>query len=86
MWGMNSNSIHSPLPIYTDSAKGFISQALLSTLAWFERCWVEKTRLLILHMQILLLALLLCCGTWLATAVLEGQEAQQGLLVNKVGA
>lgn len=86
IWGMNSNGIHSPVPSYTDSAKGFISQVLLSTLAGFERCWMKKTPLLIPHMQTLLLTLLLCCGIWLATAALEGQEAWQGVLVNKVGA
>lgn len=85
MRGKNTNSIHSPVPSYSDSAKGFISQVLLSTLAWFERCWMEKILLLIPHMQTLLLTLLLCCGIWLATAVLEGEEAQQGMLVNKVG-
>lgn len=47
---------------------------------------MEKTLLLIPHMQMLLLTLLLCCGNWLATAVLEGQKVQQGVLVNKVGA
>lgn len=76
----------SPVPSYTDSAKGFISQVLLSTLTWLERCWMEKIPLLIPHMQMLLLTLLLCCGICLATAVLEHQEAQQGVLVNKVGA
>lgn len=25
MWGMHSNGIHSPVPSYADSAKGFIS-------------------------------------------------------------
>lgn len=85
MRGKNTNGIHSPVPSYSDSAKGFISQVLLSTLAWFERCWMEKIPLLIPHMQTLLLTLLLCCGIWLATAVLEGEEAQQGMLVNKVG-
>lgn len=83
IWGMNTNGIHSLVPSYTDSAKGFISQVLLSTLAGFERCWMKKTPLLMPHMQILLLTLLLCCGIWLATAALEGQEAWQGVLVNK---
>lgn len=87
IWGMNNNGICSPVPSYTDSAKGFISQVLLSTLAWFGRYWVEKTPLLIPHVQILLLTLLLCCGIWLAPTALEGaEEAQQGVLVNKVGA
>lgn len=86
MWGMDTNGIHRPVPSYSDSAKGFISQVLLSTLTWFERCWMEEIPLWILHMQILLLTLLLCCGIWLAAAVLEGEEAQQRMLVNKVGA
>lgn len=85
MWGMNSTGIRSPAPNYNDSAKGFISQGLLSTLAWFGRCWVVKTPLLIPHMQILLLTLLLYCGIWLAPTALEGQEAQQGCWLIKWG-